>query len=80
MDHLLRIKGKEETLIPATDEANKRVGIQTDNNYVVLLFDDTDRLISVDFFKTATTELKYANYNYFNFSEIIDGAVLGHRA
>lgn len=73
MDHLLRLKGKEETALPASEEAVKRIGIQTDTNYVILLFDAQNRLAGIDFFKTAAMKNKYADYNYFNFSEVIPG-------
>ncbi|MEE9368311.1 MAG: hypothetical protein V3V05_05545 [Pontiella sp.] len=73
MEHLLRLKGKEETSLPATKESAKRVGIQADTNYVVLLFDTNDHLTGVDFFKTGVMENKYADYNYSNFSEVTPG-------
>ena len=73
MNHLLHLKGRAETALPATEEALKRVGLQTDNKYVVLLFNADNRLSGVDFFKTEAMETKIADYNYSDFSEVVPG-------
>ncbi len=73
MDHLLHLKGRDEITLPATEEAIKRVGVQTNNKYVVLLFNVNSRLSGVDFFKTEAMETKIADYNYSDFAEIVPG-------
>lgn len=73
MDHLLRLKGLEETKLPANDGAAKRRGIQIDQQFVVLVFDDTDRLIGIRFFRTPEMKDTYAEYRYSDFSEAIPG-------
>lgn len=72
MDHLLRLKGLDETTLPSEDSA-KRVGLQTENKFVVLLFDDQDRLIGIDFFKTTNQNNKIASYTYQDFAEPVAG-------
>lgn len=71
MDHLLRLKGMEEQLLPKKGEAEKRIGIDTGKQYVVLLFDEQDRLIEVQFYKTAEIKEKTADYTYSDFQEIL---------
>jgi hypothetical protein len=73
MDHLLRIEGQEETTLPAIAGSAKRIGIQTENNYVVLLFDVQDRLTGIRFFKTEKMQDLTAQYDYRDFREVAPG-------
>jgi len=73
MDHLLRLKGLEETELPLNEEAFSRVGIQTDKQYVVLLFDDSDRLAGIRFYKTPEQKDLVARYSYRDFTEAVPG-------
>ncbi len=73
MDHLLRLKGLEEKMLPANDTAVKRIGIQTENYYVVLAFDTMDRLTGIIFYKTSDMQKQTAKYTYGNFHEAIPG-------
>lgn len=74
MEHLLRLKGLEESELPNGGEAEKRVGIQTDKKYVVLLFDAQDRLAGIEFYKTAAMKDMIAVYEYRDFTEAAPGA------
>jgi len=82
MDHLLRLKGLEETVLEPTEGAAKRVGIQAESKYVVLRFDQMDRLVGIDFFETKAMAAKLATYEYSDFSEVIPGTWIPftHRA
>ncbi|MCF7816975.1 MAG: hypothetical protein K9M54_03745 [Kiritimatiellales bacterium] len=73
MDHLLHMKGLPETVLPSDDAADRRIGIQTDTNYVVLLLDSNDRLVGVEFFKTAEMKEKIATYVYSDLTEVVPG-------
>lgn len=74
MDHLLRLRGLEEKELPSTGETATRIGIQADNNYVVLSFDEQKRLIGIDFFKTPEMKTLNATYRYRDFLEAVPGA------
>lgn len=71
MDHLLRLKGKDETVLPPEDDAAKRIGIQTEKQYVVLTFDGKDRLAGIGFFKSKAAENPMAKYEYSDFEEAL---------
>jgi outer membrane lipoprotein-sorting protein len=73
MDHLLHLKDAKETILSPEEKAPKRVGIETDKNYVVLLFDAQDRLTRIDFFKTPAMKELNGTYQYRDFSEVIPG-------
>ena len=73
MDHLLRLKGLDETALPAGNEAAKKIGIQTDTQYVVLQFDAADRLSRIEFFNNAEMKEKAAAYDYSDFIEAVPG-------
>lgn len=74
MDHLLWMKGMEETVLPGGSDAAKQVGIQTDTKYVLLQFDAADRLSGIEFYKTEAMENKIADYVYRDFIEAAPGA------
>jgi hypothetical protein len=74
MDQLLRLKGMEEHPLPAGEGGARRVGIQADRNYVVLLLDADNRLAGIDFFKTPDMKEKTAEYRYSDLSEVVPGA------
>ena len=74
MDHLLRLKGTTENVLSATKKQVKRIGIQTDTNYVILQFDAKDRLTGIGFYKTEAMKDLLANYTYSNFNEAVPGA------
>jgi hypothetical protein len=74
MDHLLRLKGFDETPLAADDAAAKQVGIQAGEQYVVLRFDAADRLIGLRFFKTSGMKELAARYDYSGFAEAAPGA------
>ena len=69
MDHLLRLKGMEETELPAGDDDTRQIGIQTGTQYVVLRFDAADRLSRIEFFKTSEMKERSASYSYRDFTE-----------
>lgn len=71
MDHLLRLKGLDETVLETSTEAAKRIGIQTERQYVVLLLDPKDRLTGIEFYKTAAMKDQTANYAYHDFTEVL---------
>lgn len=73
MDHLLRLVDTEEAILPPQGDAVKRVGIEAENNYVVLSFDVQDRLVGIDFFKTPAMQALNGAYQYRDFSEVIPG-------
>ena len=73
MDHLLLLKGLEESELPPAPDGSRRVGIQTPSNYVVLGFDAQNRLTGIDFFKTAEMDNRFADYDYSSFSEVLPG-------
>lgn len=73
MDHLLRLKGLDETVLPDQGDAARQIGIQADTQYVVLTFDCADRLSAIEFFKSAEMNEKYASYIYRDFMEIESG-------
>lgn len=74
MDHLLRLKDKDEIALPSHEGFPKRVGVQTEKKYVVLLFDDKDRLSGIEFYETAALKDRIANYRYRDFTEAVPGA------
>ncbi len=73
MEHLLLLKGKEETALPAENGPIKRVGIQTQKNYVVLLIDAQGRLVGIGFYETEGLKTKVADYEYRDFKEVLPG-------
>ena len=74
MDHLLRLQGMEETALDPGEQGERRVGIQTDPKYVVLLFDGTNRLTGIRFYKSKDRQELLADYTYTDFSEVVPGA------
>lgn len=74
MDHLLRLKGMEETVLPTDGAAAKRVGVAADTQYVVLQFDASERLSEIAFFKTKEMKEQKASYAYSDFVEVVSGA------
>ncbi len=82
MEHLLLLKDKEETPLPSENLATKRVGIQTENNYVVLLLDAQGRLAGIEFYAEPDLIDKVADYEYHDFKEVLPGVwiPLSHRA
>ncbi len=73
MEHLLRLKGMEEAELNPAPDAARRIGIQTEQKYVVLRFDAQDRLAGIDFYRTADCTGKLASYEYTNFVEAVAG-------
>lgn len=73
MEHLLRLKEKEEVVLPRGETAAKRVGIQTKKNYVLLLIDPKSRLVGIEFYKTAELKNQEARYAYRDFKEVLPG-------
>ena len=71
MDHLLRLKGLEETVLPNEDGQEKRVGIQTDNQYVVMRLDDQARLVGLQFYKTSEMKDLTSQYSYSDLKEVL---------
>ncbi|HEY5654001.1 MAG TPA: hypothetical protein VIR63_06505 [Pontiella sp.] len=69
MDHLLRLKGLDEQELPAQEDSTKRIGIQAENNYAVLLLDEAGRLTGIDFFERADMLKKTAGYTYRDHTE-----------
>lgn len=73
MDHLLRLKEQEETLLTPSDTAARRVALETDDRYVVLSFDDKRRLVGIEFFASKSAEVPVARYEYRDFREALPG-------
>lgn len=69
MDHLLRVRGLAEELLPATESFPVRVGLRAETRYVVLNLDAEGRLARVEFFTDATLSSLLARYEYENFQE-----------
>lgn len=78
MDHLLRLKGKDELPLPNLANSSKRIGMQTEKQYVVLLFDDLNRLTGVEFYETDTLKKRTAEYRYADFTETLPGVWVPH--
>jgi outer membrane lipoprotein-sorting protein len=73
MDHLIRLKGMNEQQLPNDSDTEKRVGIDTGKQYVVLLLDEEDRLKGIDFYKSSEMKDKTADYDYSDFQEVLTG-------
>ncbi len=73
MDQLLRLKDLDETALADDAQPAKRIGIKTDNQYVLLRFDQQNRLTGMDFFKTEAMEEKTVSYAYSDFLEAVPG-------
>lgn len=73
MDHLLRLKGMEESVLPADESGARRIAIQLEKQYVVMTIDAAGRLSSLQFFSSADMTTRLASYRYSDFSEAIAG-------
>lgn len=73
MEHLLRLKGREETELTPAEGAAKRIGLQAENQYVVISLDADDRPVGIDFYQTAAMKSKTAAYQYSGFVEAAPG-------
>jgi len=73
MDHLLQLKGLEEAELPPNEAAARRIGLQAEQQYAVLLFDDMNRLIGIRFYQTPEEKELVAQYIYRDFTEAVPG-------
>ena len=73
MDHLLLLKGLEESPLPPSEDAVRQIGIQADAKYVVLRFDASNRLVGIRFFKTPEMKQRIAQFDYRDFIEAVPG-------
>lgn len=72
MDHLLRLKDCEEEDLPPLD-GQKRIGIEADGKYVVLLIDEMGRLAGLEYYSAGDLAEKTASYSYSKFTEAVPG-------
>ena len=73
MDHLLRLKELEETVLEPLDNGEKCVGIAADSKYIVLSFDEANRLTGIRFYASNERKELQADYAYSAFSEVAPG-------
>jgi hypothetical protein len=78
MDHLLRLKGLDEEILPTSDGFAKCVGIEAGNRFVALKFDGQDRLAGIDFYDRDDRSKVLADYDYSGFSEPLPGVWIPH--
>ncbi len=79
MEHLLRLKGLEETPLPAMEGYPVRTGYHTDKLFAVLCFDATGRLARLEFYTSPAMTNCYATTDYSLFEEPLAGVWLSLR-
>ncbi len=71
MDHLMRLKGINEKILPDSREGFKRRGYKAENHFVVLSMNDHKHLVLIQFFASDKMEEVTAFCKYSNFQEIL---------
>lgn len=72
MDHLLRLKGAEETVLDP-ENGLRQIGCAAGDQYTVLKFDEKSRLVGIDYYKSAARQEKIGSCSYSKFSEVAPG-------
>jgi len=76
MEHLMKLRGAEETELEPADGFPVRKGYQTERLFVVLSLDPQGRLARIEFYASSTMQQKNAQYVYSNFQEPVEGVWL----
>jgi hypothetical protein len=76
MEHLLRLKGLQETNLPATAQYPARIGYNTDKLFAVLSFDASNRLARLEFYTSPAMTNCYATTDYSFFEQPLPGVWL----
>jgi hypothetical protein len=74
LEHLLRLKGMAETVLPPSADAPLRRGYASRRIFIVLSCDTNERLSRIEFFATPEMKEKVAQYDYSEFVDAGGGA------
>ena len=74
MDHLMKLKGVEETNLGATAEFPERKGYDTGKLFVVLSMDAAGRLVRIEFFSSPAMKEATLRCDYSDFQQVAGNA------